>query len=151
MGTRCHSDVRLRGHVGIRDNPDVVHSGTADHERGIGRGKPQPATSQLASTALPGLTSTAAVTDPLNALGDLIDVVLFLPNVAQAGLTPLNTTGLFTDLSFDDDELRDEALEGTEDQIAATLKIPGTGPSARRCHPGTPGWRQRWVARRSHR
>ncbi len=85
----------------------------------------QPATSQLASTALQGLTSPAAVTDPLNTLANLIDVVLFLPNVAQAGLTPLNTTGLFTDLSFDDDELRDEALKGTEDQIAAKLGIPG--------------------------
>jgi PPE-repeat protein len=85
----------------------------------------QPATSQLASTALQGFTSTAAVTDPLNTLANLIDVVLFLPNVAQAGLTPLNTTGLFTDLSFDDDELRDEALKGTEDQIAAKLGIPG--------------------------
>ncbi len=85
----------------------------------------QPATSQLASTALPGLTSTAAVTDPLNTLANLIDVVLFLPNVAQAGLTPLNTTSIFADLSFDDAEVRDEALADTENQIAAALKIPG--------------------------
>ena len=44
--------------------------------------------------------------------------MLFLPNVAQAGLTPLNTTGLFTDLTYDDDRnVRDEALKGTEDEI----------------------------------
>ena len=89
----------------------------------------QPATSQLASTALPGLTSTAAVTDPLNSLANLIDVVLFLPNVAQAGLTPLNTTSIFADLSYDDAEVRDEALADTENQIAAALKIPGYAPS----------------------
>jgi PPE-repeat protein len=80
---------------------------------------------QLASATAQGLTSPAAVTDTLGTLADLIDIVLFLPNVAQAGLTPLNTTGLFTDLSYDDSELRDEALKGTEDEIAAKLGIPG--------------------------
>jgi PPE-repeat protein len=89
----------------------------------------QTATSQLTSTALQGLTSTAAAADPLGTLADLIDIVLFLPNVAQTGLTPLNTVGLFTDLSYDDSELRDEALKGTEDEIAAALKIPGYAPS----------------------
>jgi PPE-repeat protein len=85
----------------------------------------QAAATQLASATAQGLASPADATDTLGTVADLIDVVLFLPGVAQAGLTPLNTTGLFTDLSFDDDELRDEALKGTEDQIAAKLGIPG--------------------------
>jgi PPE-repeat protein len=86
----------------------------------------QTATSRLASTALQGLTSTAATNATSAAtLSGFEANLLFLPDVAQAALTPLNTTGLFTDLSFDDDELRDEALKGTEDQIAAALKIPG--------------------------
>jgi PPE-repeat protein len=89
----------------------------------------QTAASQLTSTALQGLTSTAAAADPLGTLADVIDIVLFLPNVAQTGLTPLNTVGLFTDLSYDDSELRDEALKGTEDEIAAALNIPGYAPS----------------------
>ena len=90
----------------------------------------QAAASQATSAALQGLTSTAAVADPLNTLANVIDVVLFLPNVAQAGLAPLNTTSIFTDLSYDDAEVRDEALKGTEDQIAAALNIPGYAPSA---------------------
>jgi PPE-repeat protein len=89
----------------------------------------QTVASQLASATAQGLTSTAAVTDPLNTLANLIDVVLFLPNVAQAGLTPLNTTSIFTDLSFDEDELRDEALQGTENKIAAKLGITDIGQS----------------------
>jgi PPE-repeat protein len=83
------------------------------------------ATTQLASATAEALATPADATDTLGTVADLIDVVLFLPGVAQAGLTPLNTTGLFTDLSFDDDELRDEALKDTEDQIAAKLGIPG--------------------------
>ncbi len=90
---------------------------------------PQTAASQAASTALQGLASTAATSassaSALDTLSDLSGIILFLPGVAQAGLTPLNTTGLFTDLSFDDDELRDEALQGTENDIAAKLGIPG--------------------------
>jgi PPE-repeat protein len=86
----------------------------------------QTAASQLASTAVQGLTSTAATNATSAAtLSDFEGNLLFLPNVAQAALTPLNTTGLFTDLSFDDSELRDEALKGTEDEIAAKLGIPG--------------------------
>jgi PPE-repeat protein len=88
-------------------------------------GSTQAAASQATSAAVQGLTSTAAAADPLGTVADLIDIVLFLPGVAQAGLTPLNTTGLFTDLSFDEDEVRDEALKDTEDQIAAKLGIPG--------------------------
>jgi PPE-repeat protein len=85
-----------------------------------------PATSQLASTALQGLTSTAATNATSAAtLPDFESNVLFLPDVAQAALTPLNTTGLFTDLTYDDDELRDEALASTTNQIAAKLGIPG--------------------------
>ncbi len=89
----------------------------------------QAAASQATSTALQGFASTAAVTDPLGTLADLIDIVLFLPGVAQAGLAPLNTTSIFTDLSYDDAEVRDEALKGTEDEIAAALNIPGYAPS----------------------
>ena len=84
---------------------------------------------QAVSAGLQGLASTAAAADPLGTLADLIDIVLFLPNVAQTGLTPLNTVGLFTDLSYDDSEVRDEALKGTEDEIAAALNIPGYAPS----------------------
>jgi PPE-repeat protein len=93
----------------------------------------QAAASQTISTALQGLTSTAATNatsaSALETLSDLATVTLFLPGVAQAGLTPLNTTGLFTDLSFDDDELRDEALASTEDKIAAKLGITDIGQS----------------------
>jgi PPE-repeat protein len=91
----------------------------------------QAAASQTISTALQGLTSTAATNatsaSALDTLSDLAGLILFLPGLAQAGLTPLNTTGLFTDLSFDDDELRDEALASTEEHIesmVATLVPP---------------------------
>ena len=88
----------------------------------------QPAASQLASTALQGLTSTAATNATSAAtLPDFESNVLFLPNVAQAALTPLNTTGLFTDLTYDDSEVRDEALKGTEDKIAEKLGITDVG------------------------
>jgi PPE-repeat protein len=93
----------------------------------------QAAAPQTISTALQGLTSTAATNatsaSALSTLSDLAGLILFLPGLAQAGLTPLNTTGLFTDLSFDDDELRDEALASTENQIAAKLGIPVSGQS----------------------
>jgi PPE-repeat protein len=89
----------------------------------------QTAASQATSTALQGLTSTAATNatsaSALSTLSDLAGLILFVPGLAQTGLTPLNTTGLFTDLSYDEDELRDEALKDTEDQIAAKLGIPG--------------------------
>ena len=86
----------------------------------------QAAASQLTSTALQGLTSTAATNaTSAETLPDFEGNVLFLPNIAQAALTPLNTTGLFTDLSYDDSELRDEALASTANQIAAKLGIPG--------------------------
>jgi len=91
-------------------------------------GGAQTAASQVASTALQALALPAAA-DPLGTLADVIDVVLFLPSVAQTGLTPLNTVGLFTDLSYDDSEVRDEALKGTEDEIAAALNIPGYASS----------------------
>jgi hypothetical protein len=52
--------------------------------------------------------------------------VLFLPNVAQAALTPLNTTGLFTDLTFDDDELQNEALKSNDEKILAILDPTGS-------------------------
>ena len=89
----------------------------------------QAAASQAVPTALQGLTSPAATTAAsgslLSTLSDLSGLILFLPGVAQAGLTPLNTTGLFTDLTFDDDELRDEALRSNDDKILATFKANG--------------------------
>ncbi|MGA8545293.1 MAG: PPE domain-containing protein [Mycobacterium sp.] len=85
----------------------------------------QTVASQLAATTAQGATSTAAVTDTLGTLADLIDIVLFLPGVAQAGLTPLNTTSIFADLSFDEDELHFEGLESTEQSILDTFRING--------------------------
>jgi PPE-repeat protein len=91
----------------------------------------QAAASQLASTALQGLTSTSTgtaqttVLDTLGTLADLIDLVLFLPGVAQAGLTPLNTVGLFTDLSYDDSEVHFEGLESTDQDILRTFTFNG--------------------------
>jgi PPE-repeat protein len=88
----------------------------------------QAAASQLASTALQGLTSTAATNatsaSALDTLSDLAGLLLFLPGVAQAGLAPLNTTGLFTDLTFDDTETLVEArLDRNEDRIVAAFKL----------------------------
>ncbi len=89
----------------------------------------QAAASQTISTALQGLTSTAATNatsaSALSTLSDLAGLILFVPGLAQAGLTPLNTTGLFTDLSFDDDELRDEALASKEEDIESMLVALG--------------------------
>jgi PPE-repeat protein len=89
----------------------------------------QAAASQTISTALQGLTSTAATNatsaSALDTLSDLAGLILFLPGLAQAGLTPLNTTGLFTDLSFDDDELHFEGLESTDQDILMTLRDNG--------------------------
>jgi PPE-repeat protein len=86
----------------------------------------QPTASLATSTALQGLTSTAATNATSAAtLSDFEGNLLFLPNVAQAALTPLNTTGLFTDLSFDDDELHFEGLESTDEKILATFRANG--------------------------
>jgi PPE-repeat protein len=85
----------------------------------------QTAASQLAAATAQGATSPAQVTDILGTTADLIDIVLFLPGVAQAGLTPLNTTSIFTDLSFDEDELHFEGLESTEQSILDTFRING--------------------------
>jgi PPE-repeat protein len=87
----------------------------------------QAAASQATSTALQGLTSTAATNatsaSALSTLSDLAGLILFLPGLAQTGLTPLNTTGLFTDLTFDDDELHFEGLESTDQDILKTFQI----------------------------
>src|SRR3984893_7443213 len=88
----------------------------------------QAAASQLTSTALQGLTSTSTgtaqttVLDTLGTLSSLEGNLLFLPGVAQAGLTPLNTTALFTDLSFDDTETNlEQSLGRTEERILGAL------------------------------
>ena len=89
----------------------------------------QAAASQAISTGLQGLTSTAATNATpaaaLATLSDLAGLIAFFPDLAQAGLTPLNTTGLFTDLSFDDDELHFEGLESTDQDILKTFTFNG--------------------------
>ena len=89
----------------------------------------QAGASQAISAGLQGLASTAATNaapaSALDTLSDLAGLILFLPGVAQAGLTPLNTTGLFTDLSIDDDELHFEGLESTDQDILKTLTFNG--------------------------
>jgi PPE-repeat protein len=89
----------------------------------------QAAASQLTSTAVQGLAATAATNATSEAaqamLPDFETNLLFLPGVAQAGLTPLNTVGLFTDLSYDDDELHFEGLESTDQDILKTLTFNG--------------------------
>jgi PPE-repeat protein len=87
-------------------------------------GTSQPATAQLASTALQGLTSTATgtaqttVLDTLGTLSNLEGNTLFLPSVAQAGLTPLSTTGIFADLQYDDTE---QMLQNSQSELLKTL------------------------------
>ena len=85
----------------------------------------QAAASQATSAAAQGLAATAATTAVPAALSDFEGNILFLPNVAQAALTPLNTVGLFTDLTYDDDELRAEATEDKADDILTTLHDAG--------------------------
>jgi PPE-repeat protein len=86
----------------------------------------QTAVSQATSTALQGLAA-APVTDELGTLSDLESNVLFLPGVAQAGLTPLNTTALFVDLQYDDDEDAIQAREthNKEEEIKSMLVALG--------------------------
>jgi PPE-repeat protein len=85
----------------------------------------QTAASQATSTAMQGLGSTATTSAVPASIPGFEGNVLFVPNVAQAALTPLNTVGLFTDLTFDDDELQQEALKSNDDRILATLGING--------------------------
>ena len=92
-------------------------------------GSTQAAASQLTSTAVQGLAATAATNATSEAaqaiLPDFETNLLFLPGVAQAGLTPLNTVGLFTDLSYDDSELHFEGLESTDQDILKTFTFNG--------------------------
>jgi PPE-repeat protein len=92
-------------------------------------GSTQAAASQLTSTAVQGLAATAATNATSEAaqaiLPDFETNLLFLPGVAQAGLTPLNTVGLFTDLSYDDSELHFEGLESTDQDILRTFTFNG--------------------------
>ena len=88
----------------------------------------QTAASQVASTALQGLTSTstAALSTPiLDTLSGLEGNLLFLPSVAQAGLTPLNTADIFVDMKADYSEERDEATQSREDDILYTFLANG--------------------------
>jgi PPE-repeat protein len=88
----------------------------------------QAAAPQLTATALQGLTSTstAALSTPiLDTLSGLEGNLLFLPSLAQAGLTPLNTADIFVDMQWDDSEIHDEAQEGTEKEIVDRLEANG--------------------------
>jgi PPE-repeat protein len=90
----------------------------------------QTAASQVASTALQGLTSTstAALSTPiLDALSSLEGNLLFLPSVAQAGLTPLNTADIFVDMKYDASEQRDDATHDEERDIKDMLVDLGRG------------------------
>ena len=86
--------------------------------------------SQLIFTALQGLASTgtteaAAIQPALDSLSADSGVALFLPSVAQAGLTPLTTTALFVDLQYDDSERRDDATHDDLKSILKTLRAGG--------------------------
>jgi PPE-repeat protein len=86
----------------------------------------QAAASKVASTAVQGLTSTAATNTTsasiLDTLSSLEGNELFVPNVAQAGLTPLNTASIFTDMKVDDTEANlQDRLDRVEENILATL------------------------------
>jgi PPE-repeat protein len=84
---------------------------------------PQTITGESAATSTQA--AAAAPASALDTLSDLAGLILFLPGVAQTALTPLNTTGLFTDLSFDDDELHFEGLESTDQDILKTFTFNG--------------------------
>jgi PPE-repeat protein len=91
----------------------------------------QPAASLATSAALQGVT--AAATDPTSAsvldlLSGLESNELFIPNIAQAGLTPLNTASLFVDMKYDDSEIHEEALRSNDERILATLERNGFQP-----------------------
>jgi len=86
----------------------------------------QTAASQLASTALQGLTSTTGTNTTsasvLDMLSSLESNVLYVPNVAQAGLTPLNTASIFTDMKYDDTQQTvEEALTANTHKLLLTL------------------------------
>jgi PPE-repeat protein len=105
---------------------------------------PSPQTTTGApAVALQGFTSTAA-TDAasgsvLDTLSSLEGNALFLPNVAQAGLTPLTTAGLFVDLQYDDSEIQDQAQsQRTEDNIVFRLTHPNTALPAQPEIPAPP-------------
>jgi PPE-repeat protein len=87
----------------------------------------QMAASQAISTALQGLAAPAATNATpgaaLATLSNLSGVTLFWPGVAQAGLTPLNTTSEFVGFTYDDSENRDATTHVKEDQILDTLRI----------------------------
>jgi PPE-repeat protein len=93
----------------------------------------QAAVSQATSTALQGLASTAATNAVPAAVVDTLASIegnlLFLPSVAQAGLTPLNTASLFVDMQYDDSELKEEETrdlaEKEANDILNTLRDNG--------------------------
>jgi len=80
-----------------------------------------PAASQVASTALQGIASTTTTNTTsasvLDELSSLESNELYIPNVAQAGLTPLNTASIFTDMKYDDSEQRDLETQGKSNTI----------------------------------
>jgi PPE-repeat protein len=91
----------------------------------------QPVASQATSAALQGLTSTTVTTTTSSAILDSLSSLesneLFIPNVAQAGLTPLNTASLFVDMKYDESEQRDDATHEEESNIEKMLVKLGSG------------------------
>jgi PPE-repeat protein len=82
------------------------------------------AVSQAVSAALPVIptTSTGAVSTPiLDSLSSIESNQLYIPNLAQAGLTPLNTASIFTDMKYDESQTRDEATQQEEYTIEYML------------------------------
>jgi PPE-repeat protein len=79
----------------------------------------QPAAFQLISTLL-----ATAVTNniELGFVSDFEGNTLFLPSVAQAGLAPLSTTAIFTNLQYDQSGQRDAVTHSKLNDILTTLQ-----------------------------
>ncbi len=86
----------------------------------------QPIVTALQAFILPAILELSA--KAASALNTVEANGLFVPSVAQAGLTPLNTASLFVDLKHDDSEERDGATQKREDDIMRTLDSNGFHP-----------------------
>jgi PPE-repeat protein len=106
----------------------------------------QPAAFQLISAALQALAAPAVTNATgLGIVADFEGNALFLPSVAQAGLTPLNTTAIFTDFQYDQSSDRDQVTQSKENDILRTLRDkgfrlpPGADPDSKLPPPETAG------------
>jgi PPE-repeat protein len=98
----------------------------------------QTVASQLTSTALQGLTSTAAAdpalaADPLGTLADLAGVTSFLPTIASAGigvLEPVDFATDFADIGVDDQDIViDEEMDPTGVPLEPAVPSATIGPA----------------------